>query len=255
MNTRIVCKTAVSAAFAMTLAGSFSLASADQIPLPTASYYGNAQMLDGREKLTDIEVRASGSKLRYDLPAAFMDEGYPMAMVIDYSADKMMLFPVGDSVPADERIAMQMTLEGGGPEQGYNPAMPDQGMFTGSATYAGETCNIYAITHVSATGAIETQSACVTTDGILLHSREGSAEQVSFEMLELRRGAQPSALFAVPAGYQVMDMSSFGMMMGGEDGSSPFDQIIDGAMDEAKDETTRQTRKEVRGLVRGLFGN
>ena len=75
---------------------------------------------------------------------------------------------------------------------------------------------------------------------------------------ELRRGAQPDALFAVPAGYQVVDMSTFGGAMAmamGDDEASPFDDIVDGAMDEAKDETTRQTRNEVRGLVRGLFGN
>ena len=253
-----VSKVALSACFALAITSTIESADADQIPRPSASYFGKAQMIDGKEKLSDIEVRANGSKIRYDMPASFTDESYPVAMILDYELSQMTMFPVGDSVSPDERMAMQMSMESGGPEDGYNPTMPDLGTKVGTGTYAGETCSKFEVTSVGASGAIETQQACLTSDGILLHSRDDVDGQVSFEMTELRRGAQPDALFAVPAGYQVVDMSTFGGAMAmamGDDEASPFGDIVDGAMDEAKDETTRQTRNEVRGLVRGLFGN
>ena len=106
-----VSKVALSACFALAITSTIESADADQIPRPSASYFGKAQMIDGKEKLSDIEVRANGSKIRYDMPASFTDESYPVAMILDYELSQMTMFPVGDSVSPDERMAMQMSME------------------------------------------------------------------------------------------------------------------------------------------------
>lgn len=228
------------------------LALADSIPRPTASYFGQADIVDDRGKSTRVEVRASGEKLRYDLPATLVESDNPMAMVLDYNSGQMMMFPVGDKVPADERVAMQFNMNEGAGDQGFDPVIAEVGIVVGQASYAGETCSVYEITDVTDTGAIETERACVTGDGILLHSASASSD--SFEMTNLARGAQPAALFKVPAGYQVMDMSAFMGQMN-PDSNSPFGGLVEGMMDEAEGETERQARREARDLVRGLFDN
>lgn len=230
------------------------VALADSIPSPAASYFGQAEFIDNRGEKTRIEVRASGAKLRYDLPASLVDNDSPMAMILDYGSGQMMMFPVGDKVPVDERMAMQFSLSGGASDQGFDPVIAEVGTVVGQASYVGETCSVYEITDVSDTGAIETERACVTNDGILLQSASASSD--SFELTKLTRGAQPAVLFSVPAGYQVMDMSAFmGQTNPGSGTDSPFGGLVDGMMDEAEDETERQARREARDLVRGLFNN
>ena len=125
-------KLALSACFALAVTSANENADADPIPRPTASYFGKAQMIDGREKLADIEVRANGSKIRYDMPAAYTDDSYPVVMILDYDLGQMTMFPVGDTVSPDERMAMQMSMDSGGPEEGYNPTKPNMGTKVGT---------------------------------------------------------------------------------------------------------------------------
>ncbi len=232
--------------------GGVSVALADPIPRPTASYSGKAEIVDSRGENTRVEVRASGPKLRYDLPASVAGSETPMAMVLDYSSGQMVIFPVGDQVSAGDRMAMQFSLSEGASDQGFDPVLAEVGNVVGQASYAGESCSVYEVTDVTDTGAIETERACVTTDGILLQS--ASATSDSFEMKSLTRGAQPDALFAVPAGYQIMDMNALAGPMGAGS-NSPFGGLVEGMVDEAEGETERQARRETRDFVRGLFKN
>ena len=251
IKTSLTYKTAILSGIA---ACALNVAVGEQIPQPSASYFGTAEVLDEQSQKFEIEVRASGSVLRYDLPADLLEESNPMAMVLNYGQETMFMFPVGDRVSSDDRVAMQFTFSPGQNGQAFDPTVPEQGIRVGSATYAGEACTNYEVSSVSETGEISQQSACLTSDGILLHAQDQDQPTASFEIIRLVRGEQPAALFAVPAGYEVMDMSMFAGGMG-EDGMNPFGNIIDGAMQEAEDQTEREARREVRGLVRGLFGN
>jgi|GEM_PF-4935973 len=251
INTHLTHKAAILTGIA---ACALSVAVAEPTPQPSASYSGTAQVLDDQNQTFDIEVRASGSVLRYDLPAELLDEATPMAMVLNYGQGMMLMFPVGDQVPADDRMAMKFTFSPGQSGQAFDPTVPEQGVRIGSATYAGEACTVYDVSSVTETGEISEQRACLTSDGILLHAQDQTDATASYEMISLVRGAQPAALFAVPAGYQVMDMSMFAAG-NGDTGMNPFGNVIDGAVQEAEDQTERETRREVRGLVRGLFGN
>ncbi|MEO1662926.1 MAG: hypothetical protein AAFR51_18200 [Pseudomonadota bacterium] len=231
-----------------------NVAVGEPTPQPSESYFGTAQVADEQNQTYEIDVRANGPVLRYDLPADLLEEANPMAMVLNYDQGTMLMFPVGDSVPADERMAMSFTFTPGQNGQAFDPTVPEQGIPIGSATYAGEACTIYEVSSMTETGEISQQRACLTSGGILLHAQNQVEETASFEMINLVRGAQPAALFAVPAGYEVMDMSMFTGGMGDE-GMNPIGSIIDGAMQEAEDQSEREARREVRGLVRGLFGN
>ena len=101
------------------VASCFSAAQAEPLPRPTASFFGKAEILDERSRPIEIEVRASGPKLRYDLPASAVDDDHPMAMVLDYATGQVFMFPVGDRVSHDDRVAMQFSMASGQIQQNF----------------------------------------------------------------------------------------------------------------------------------------
>lgn len=80
--------------------------------------------------------------------------------------------------------------------------------FVGPCTGAGEIGTEWA--HVDAEGARST--GCVTADGILL--RGASNGKTTWETTSVQRGPQDPALFAAPAGVQVMDLGGMAAKLG-----------------------------------------
>jgi len=52
------------------------------------------------------------------------------------------------------------------------------------------------------------QTACVTSDGIILRATEGG--QTVWETTSVQRGPQSADLFTLPAGVQVIDLNNLG---------------------------------------------
>jgi predicted regulator of Ras-like GTPase activity (Roadblock/LC7/MglB family) len=77
----------------------------------------------------------------------------------------------------------------------------------GADTVAGIGCDVWEFQSNAADGETKATQACVTGDGILLRTQEVGAADPSLIATKVDRGAQDPALFTVPAGYEVVDMS------------------------------------------------
>lgn len=77
---------------------------------------------------------------------------------------------------------------------------------TGSCSVAGQSG-----TEWTRDGEGAAETVCVTSDGIILRAAEG--DRVMWETTSVQRGPQSAALFEVPPGVQVLDMSNMGDMM------------------------------------------
>ncbi|OFW98986.1 MAG: hypothetical protein A3E78_00625 [Alphaproteobacteria bacterium RIFCSPHIGHO2_12_FULL_63_12] len=163
-----------------------------------------------------IDVKAAGSGVKQRLtfpPGSAVGAGgagakWSQAAVNENDGEKMLIWPEGDGAPA---IAMMMSRKDLGAMAGafgVDPAAEAIAKRTGTDNVAGLSCAVWEFEAAAAPG-----SACVTRDGIVLRVISGGA--TALEAKSIERGPQDPALFAPPAGYEIVDMGEC-LRMGAE---------------------------------------
>jgi hypothetical protein len=172
-----------------------SAARAEPLPVPTADYATTAKMAGGMTMMS----RHSKGKIRVEMQVPGMPS--PMTAYIDLRAKKAVTIM---SAPGMGNVAMEADL-GDGEEYGVAAG---RGTRVGSATVAGETCDLWEIESdhkdIKNAGAV----ACLTSDSIPLRMEAtvDGKRQIVFEVTELSRAAQDPKLFSPPANVKPMQL-------------------------------------------------
>lgn len=163
---------------------------AETLPRPSADF-----AVKGRTHAEEatLNVAHSGGRLRLDITVA----GVPGTMTgfVDTRKGRMVML---SALPGMQNMALELEL----PEQ-YNFAdLPPEGTKLGSATIAGESCDIWRINAKTSGDPVD---ACVTADGIVLRTEASirGKPQVLFEVTEVTRAKQDPKLFELPPGVRV----------------------------------------------------
>lgn len=166
---------------------------ADPIPLPTVDYQAKASIYGGGAMVS----RHSNGKMRVEMQLP----GVPQATVsiIDLRTRKMVTTV---PVPGMGHMAMETDFSD---ESKYGVVI-GQGRRVGSATVAGEPCELWETGATDKRGREHIAVSCVTRDSIALRVEapiKGQREIV-FEITELKRERQDPKLFVLPADAQMM---------------------------------------------------
>ena len=173
-------------------------------PKPAVDYSGEYE-IGGGGKTTAVTIAASGAKQRMTLPPGSGIGGsagqWSQVMVNENAGGKMMMWPEGAGAPAIATTMSKSDLGAMAGAFGVGAEKEASAKRTGTDNVAGEACAIWEF----AAGDGETPgSACVTRDGIPLRVISGSETLMLAKSIS--RGPQDPALFAPPAGYEVVDM-------------------------------------------------
>lgn len=173
-------------------------------PKPTVEYSGVYDFSAGSQTL-EVKIAAAGAKQRLAFPPGSGIGGskgqWSQVMVNENSGEKMLMWPEGEGAPAIATTMSKSDLGAMAGSFGIDPAKEASAKRTGSDTVAGEACAIWEF----AAGDGEVPGdACVTRDGIPLRVTSGG--QTVMLAKSITRGPQDPALFAPPAGYEVVDM-------------------------------------------------
>jgi hypothetical protein len=173
-------------------------------PKPAADYSGVYDFAAGGQTM-EVKIAASGAKQRLAFPPGSGIGGakgqWTQVMVNENAGEKMLMWPEGDNAPAIATMMSKTDLGAMASAIGVDPAKEASAKRTGTDNVAGEACAIWEF----AAGEGETPGdACVTRDGIPL--RVVSGGQTVMLAKSIARGPQDPALFAPPAGYEVVDM-------------------------------------------------
>jgi hypothetical protein len=175
-------------------------ARADPLPLPNVDYSSKATMTGG----ITMSSRHSNGKLRVEIQVPGMPQG--MVAYIDLRAKKGVTVM---SMPGMGNVAIEVDV-GDGEEYGVAVG---RGNRVGTATVAGETCELWEIEgdrrDVKKAGAV----ACITSDSIPLRMEANvkGKREVVFEVTEFSRGPQDPKQFTPPSNLKPMRMPK-GMM-------------------------------------------
>lgn len=173
-------------------------------PKMTASYRGEyTGEWNGSERAMTMEV-AGWKRLRMEMPhmnAAKAAKGDTMVMVMDDASKRWLMYVQGPDAP---KAAMVMTtdetllneFQKWGAEDGAPPVK------VGSDKVAGLSCDIWE----SAGDGDAPKQACVTRDGIFLWAKDKGAEKPDIVATKVERGSIDASRFALPAGFEVIDM-------------------------------------------------
>jgi hypothetical protein len=188
-------------------------------PKMTASYTGVYEMRDdltAEPRLATLEV-AGWKRVRMEMPhfnAAKAAAGAKVAMVMDDSKRRMLMFASGPDapqvavvMPQEKEESIFHSLEQWGAEDGVPPSK------VGSDKVAGIDCDIWESAPDGSGDAPE--QACVTRDGVFLWSKTKGAEHANIIAKSIKRGPVDAGRFAVPAGFEVVEMGPC-MRMGAE---------------------------------------
>jgi hypothetical protein len=175
-------------------------ASADPLPLPNVDYASKAKITGG----IAISSRHSGGKLRVEMQVPGMPQG--MVAYIDLRAKKGVSVM---SMPGMGNMAVELDIGDG--EQ-YGVAV-GRGKRVGSATVAGETCELWEIEGDRRDIKKAEAVACITADSIPLRmeANVNGKREVVFEVTEFTRGPQDPKLLAPPPNLKPMRVPK-GMM-------------------------------------------
>jgi hypothetical protein len=168
---------------------------ADSIPLPTVDYAAKAIVYGGGTLVS----RYSNGKMRVESQVP----GVPLPAVsfIDLMTRKMVTTV---AIPGMGNVATEVDFS----DEGKYGVAIGQGRRVGSATVAGENCELWEMTGTTKKGREQTAIACLTRDSIALRVEatiKGKQETV-FEVTEIKRGPQDPKLLAPPANLQVMKL-------------------------------------------------
>jgi hypothetical protein len=158
---------------------------------------------DGAQQLPVVQIR-SGKLARME----FSDPASGMQTATIVNSDTHEAFTLTNI--GGRQMAMRLDMSQAGaisPEANFNPASVTRvGPCSGAGESGTEWTSTDAEGHVSNT--------CVTSDGIMLRStRDG---QVYWETTRVQRGPQDPALFTLPPGVQVLDLSAAAGQMAGQ---------------------------------------
>jgi hypothetical protein len=172
-----------------------ALLHAEPLPLPTVDYASKAKMTGG----ATMQSRHANGKLRVEMQVP----GMPQAMTsyIDLRAKKGVTVMAMPGMPA---MAIEADF-GDGKEFG---AIAGKGQRVGTATVAGETCELWEIESEQKQVKEAKAVACVTKDSIPLRMEAtiDGKRQVVYEVTELSRGPQDPKLLTAPANLKPVRM-------------------------------------------------
>lgn len=173
-------------------------------PKPSADYSGVYDFAAGGQPM-EVKIAASGMKQRLTFPPGSGVGGakgeWSQVMVNENAGETMLMWPEGEGAPAIATTMSRKDMGAMANSFGVDAAKEASAKRTGTDTVAGETCAVWEF----AAGEGEAPgTACVTRDGIAL--RVVSGGETVMLAKSIRRGAQDPALFAAPAGYEVVDM-------------------------------------------------
>jgi len=164
---------------------------AEPVPLPGVDYAAKGNM-GARGTLT---VRHHAGKMRTDMVMAGLP--IPTLIIVDLAARKAWInMPIPGSPGAME---VDLGQDGGG---GLGQVGGD-GTKSGTATVAGETCDLWQMTSRRSPNPV---TACITADGInlLVEVVVDGQRQIVMEITELARAAQDPGLFELPPGTAII---------------------------------------------------
>jgi hypothetical protein len=136
---------------------------------------------------------AAARRQRVEMPEA------GVAMIHDLPGRRMLML--------NEQMRIAMELPVNGPQGQQMLSLPEDMTLarTGTATVAGHGCTTYRAVQKG----VERGTVCVTDDGIMLRADLAQGERRgTMEATSLSLSPQPATLFAVPEGWQVMQMPS-----------------------------------------------
>jgi len=180
--------------------GSMSFAQADPLPIPSVDYSIKATMTGGMTMIS----RHSNGKLRVDVQPPGMPQ--PMTSYFDLRTRKGVSVM---SVPGMAPMAIEMELD----DKGGHGVATGTGQRVGSATIAGEACDLWQVEPTDTEDKTADTVSCVTADGIPLRVEatvNGKRETV-FEATEISRAPVDAKLMTPPANAKPMQLPK-GMM-------------------------------------------
>ena len=175
---------------------------AEPLPMPQVDYAVKAKMIGG---MTMTGRHASG-KMRMEMTAPGVP--IPMTAYIDLKTRKVITVM---SMPGMTPMAMEADI---GTEEAP-PVAIGEGRRVGTATVAGETCDLWQVEGKSSVEKSLDAVACISNDGIPLRfeaTMEGKRQMV-FEVTEITRGPQDPKAMIPPANLKKMQIPA-GMLPG-----------------------------------------
>lgn len=173
-------------------------------PKPAVDYSGDYEIGSGGKTMA-VTIAASGARQRMTFPPGSGIGGstgqWSQVMVNENAGGKMVMWPEGAGAPAIATTMSKSDLGAMASAIGVDPEKEASAKRTGTDNVAGEDCAIWEF----AVGDGETPgNACVTRDGVPLRVISGG--QTVMLAKSISRAPQDPALFAPPAGYEVVDM-------------------------------------------------
>lgn len=177
-------------------------------PKMTAAYRGVYIIHDDAKGMKNAIIEnAAFRKMRieFEHPAAEKAAaGLKLVIVFDRDAARTFAFASGPNAPKSALILATATpilsdLEHWGVENGKPPHK------VGQDNVAGISCSIWETEPAAEDNGVE--QACISNDGVFLWSREKGAAEPHIVATSIDRGPLPDADFAVPTGYETVDMS------------------------------------------------
>ncbi|MCB2096152.1 MAG: hypothetical protein KDE05_00845 [Parvularculaceae bacterium] len=173
-------------------------------PKPSVDYAGVYDFAGGGQT-REATMRVAGLKQRLSFPPGSgigpAGASWSQAMVNENSGERMMMWPEGEGAPKIATLMSKTDLGAMVAAIGVDEAAKTRAVKTGTDEVAGERCAVY---EIAAADDEPAGGACVTRDGIPL--RVVSGGQTVMLAKSITRGPQDPALFAPPAGYEVLDM-------------------------------------------------
>lgn len=177
----------------------------DLFPRPTASYSGVYEF-SAEGKTAEVTIAAADGRQRLEFPPGSGLGGaqgnFSQVMTTGGEGGAMTMWPEGEGAPMIATTMKKSDLGAAANAFGVDPAAAADAKRTGTDEIAGEKCAVYEIASPMAGEA--PGEACVTRDGIVLRA-SGEGQNVMLAK-SIDRGPQDAALFAPPAGYEIVDM-------------------------------------------------
>lgn len=174
-------------------------------PKMTASYRAVYKADLDQAGVKEVAIEANGSRqFRFEMPhmnASRAEAGVKMIGVIDDAQKHTVVYVEG---PDSQKVAMKLPQEKSLLESFLEWTNKDGAAPTkvGSDKIAGLSCDIWE----SADEGDAPQQACITRDGIILRAGRKDAATPEIEAVEVDKGRISADHFAVPEGYEIVDM-------------------------------------------------
>lgn len=160
------------------------------------AYRAEAVVTDANGATTPMVMIRDGQKLRMEMAGP---QGQMTIISNGDTGESYMITTAGGRAMAMRTTVDRQDL----PSANWSDELAETATRTGSCSGAGQSGSEW----TSQEGDV-VSTACVTNDGIILRATEG--DRVVWETTRVERGPQSPALFALPAGVQVLDLGQLG---------------------------------------------